>query len=100
MIITNLEAIPVYFQTVFVYAFGAQAVIGGVAGYTVQEAVNNGVKRGIFSNEAGQGSGAVASGTAAVPHPVQQGMSQAFSTFIDTIVVCTLTSFVIITAGL
>ena len=58
-----------------------------------------GVKRGIFSNEAGQGTGAIASAAADVPHPAQQGLAQAFSVYVDTLLVCTATALMILTSG-
>ncbi len=58
-----------------------------------------GVKRGIFSNEAGQGTGAIVSAAADVPHPAQQGLAQAFSVYVDTLLVCTATALMILTSG-
>ena len=58
-----------------------------------------GVKRGIFSNEAGQGTGAIVSAAAAVHHPAQQGLAQAFSVYVDTLLVCTATALMILTSG-
>ncbi|MGL4589162.1 MAG: alanine/glycine:cation symporter family protein [Mycoplasmatales bacterium] len=92
IIVINLGEVPRFFQIVFEQAFSVNALISGGIG----AAITSGVKRGIFSNEAGQGSGAIAAATAEVDHPAQQGFSQMITVFIDTFIVCTLTAFVII----
>ncbi|WP_366180133.1 alanine/glycine:cation symporter family protein [Actinomyces timonensis] len=79
-------------------AFGLRAGLAGLAGGVVQ-AILNGVRRGLFSNEAGLGGAACASGSAAVRHPVQQGLIQALGVVIDTILVCTATALAILIAG-
>ena len=79
-------------------AFAPQPLVGGLGG-GVLAAVINGTKRGLFSNEAGQGTAPNAAATATVAHPVQQGLIQSLGVFVDTIVVCTATAFVILIAG-
>ncbi|MDO4899092.1 sodium:alanine symporter family protein [Actinomyces sp.] len=79
-------------------AFAPQPLVGGLGG-GILAAVVNGTKRGLFSNEAGQGTAPNAAATATVAHPVQQGLIQSLGVFIDTIVVCTATAFVILIAG-
>ena len=80
------------FELIFSCAFNMNAVYGAVFGKAVQW----GVKRGIFSNEAGQGTGAQASGAAEVSHPAKQGLVQAFSVYVDTLLVCSATAVMIL----
>ncbi|VEG25438.1 alanine/glycine:cation symporter family protein [Actinomyces howellii] len=79
-------------------AFAPEPLVGGLGG-GVLAAVVNGTKRGLFSNEAGQGTAPNAAATATVDHPVKQGLIQSLGVFIDTIIVCTATAFVILIAG-
>ncbi len=95
IVIFNISFIPTFFQIVISNAFTSQALIGG--GFFL--AFSNGVRRGIFSNEAGQGSGAIAGASADVMHPVEQGAVQMITVFIDTILICSATAFVVILAG-
>ncbi|WP_296236435.1 alanine/glycine:cation symporter family protein [Psychrobacter sp. UBA5136] len=88
---TNYEMIPQVFGTIISDAFTAQAGFGAAIGW--------GVKRGIYSNEAGQGTGPHAAGAAEVEHPSQQGLVQAFSVYVDTLLVCSATAFMILTMG-
>jgi len=88
----NADRIPYVFGLIFGCAFNMNAVYGGVFGM----AVSWGVKRGIFSNEAGQGTGAQAAGAAEVSHPAKQGLVQAFSVYVDTLFVCTATAIMIL----
>ena len=76
---------------IFKSAFGAEATFGGIIGSTIAW----GVKRGVYSNEAGQGTGPQASSAAEVSHPVKQGFVQAFSVYVDTLFVCSATGFMI-----
>ena len=84
------------FNHIFTAAFNPQAVLGGAAGIGMREAVRFGVARGLFSNEAGMGSTPHAHATADVQHPVQQGMAAFVGVFIDTLLVCTATSLIIL----
>ncbi len=88
---TNYEMIPEVFGLIIGDAFTAQAGFGAAIGW--------GVKRGIYSNEAGQGTGPHAAGAAEVEHPSQQGLVQAFSVYVDTLLVCSATAFMILTMG-
>ena len=87
--------IPAVFASIFTNAFAINPVCGGIIGSTIAM----GVKRGIFSNEAGQGTGAIVSAAADVPHPAQQGLAQAFSVYVDTLLVCTATALMILSSG-
>ena len=87
--------IPAVFSSIFTNAFAINPVCGGIIGSTIAM----GVKRGIFSNEAGQGTGAIVSAAADVPHPAQQGLAQAFSVYVDTLLVCTATALMILSSG-
>lgn len=88
---TNYQMIPEVFGLIISDAFTAQAGFGAAIGW--------GVKRGIYSNEAGQGTGPHAAAAAEVEHPSQQGLVQAFSVYVDTLLVCSATAFMIITMG-
>ena len=95
IIFQHLDAIPGVLKTIVDSALGIQPVAGGILGSTIMM----GVKRGIFSNEAGQGSGAMVSAAAAVSHPARQGLAQAFSVYVDTLLVCTATALMILCSG-
>ena len=96
----NAAALPNAFAQVFVLAFRPQAMAGGLAGVTVQQAMRFGVARGLFSNEAGLGSTPHAHALAKVERPQDQGAVAIVSVFIDTFVILTLTGLVLITSGL
>lgn len=96
IIFINIEKIPAAFELILNSAFNGTAASGGFAGATVWMALRWGIARGIFSNEAGLGSAPIAHAAAKTNNPVQQGMVAMLGTFIDTIVVCTMTAFVII----
>lgn len=93
--LTNLNRVPEMFSLIFDGAFDFRAIFGGFAGSTVLI----GIKRGLFSNEAGMGSAPNASATATVSHPVKQGMVQVLSVFIDTLMICTTTAFILLLSG-
>lgn len=95
VICCNLSAVPGIFATIFREAFGLDAAGGGIIGTTIMM----GVKRGLFSNEAGQGGGAIVSASADVAHPVRQGFAQSFSVYVDTLFVCTATALMILIAA-
>ena len=80
-------------------AFKPQSAAGGILGYTFMQAIRFGVARGVFTNEAGLGSAPIAHAAADVDHPVKQGVWGCFEVFADTLVMCTLTAFVILTSG-
>ena len=95
IICQHLDAVPAVLKSIVDGALGIQPVAGGILGSTIMM----GVKRGIFSNEAGQGSGAMVSAAAAVSHPARQGLAQAFSVYVDTLLVCTATALMILCSG-
>ncbi len=92
VLIINFRHIPILFQSIFENAFGIKQVAGGTLGVTILQ----GVKRGLFSNEAGMGSAPNAAATSNVSHPVKQGLMQAFGVFVDTILICTATGFIVL----
>lgn len=98
IIIMNIGQLPAVLSDIFAGAFGLRAGLAGTAG-GLFATFAYGAKRGLFSNEAGQGSMPNGAATADVPHPVQQGFVQAFGTFVDTILVCSATGFMILLAG-
>ena len=93
--LTNLNRVPEMFSLIFDGAFDFRAIFGGFAGSTVLI----GIKRGLFSNEAGMGSAPNASATATVSHPVKQGMVQVLSVFFVTLMICTTTAFILLLSG-
>jgi AGCS family alanine or glycine:cation symporter len=96
IIALNITQVPAAIETIVVSAFTPTAATGGFAGATVWAALRFGVARGIFSNEAGLGSAPIAHAAARTDQPVQQGMVAMLGTFIDTIVVCSMTGLVIV----
>ena len=99
VIIANIGALPEVIRDIFVGAFNPAAVAGGAMGATIKLAVQKGVGRGLFSNEAGMGSTPHAHAVAKVNHPVEQGFVAMIGVFIDTFIVLNLTAFVILTTG-
>ena len=97
---TNISQVGAVFSAIFRGAFALQAAGGGVAGYGIKVAIEQGMKRGVFSNEAGLGSSVMVHSSSNVKEPVQQGMWGIFEVFADTIVVCTLTAFSVLSSGL
>jgi AGCS family alanine or glycine:cation symporter len=91
----NWRAVPGLLSLIVRNAFGINPLCGGILGSTIMM----GVKRGLFSNEAGQGTGAIPSASADVKHPAEQGLVQAFSVYVDTLLVCTATALMILSAG-
>lgn len=99
VIFYNIENIGPSFASVFVDAFTGSAAAGGFLGASFAYAFNRGVNRGLFSNEAGQGSAPIAHASAKGDEPVSEGMVSILEPFIDTIVICTLTGLVILSSG-
>ncbi|MBR5936595.1 MAG: alanine:cation symporter family protein [Bacteroidaceae bacterium] len=91
----HIKDVPAVLGSIVTGAFGLDPVCGGIIGSTIAM----GVKRGIFSNEAGQGTGAIVSAAADVDYPAQQGLAQSFSVYVDTLFVCTATALMILTSG-
>ena len=96
IVVMNIGLLPHVLKVIVTNAFGLEQGVGGALGV----AVLNGVKRGLFSNEAGEGSAPNAAATATVTHPVKQGLIQALGVFTDTLLVCSCTAFVILISGL
>ncbi len=96
----HIDQFGAVFSSIFKSAFGMQAATGGVVGYGIKLAIEWGMKRGVFSNEAGLGSSVMVHSSSNVREPVKQGMWGIFEVFADTIVVCTLTAFSILSSGL
>jgi len=96
IIVMNIELIPHVLKVIVLDAFGIEQVAGGGIGVTVMY----GIKRGLFSNEAGEGSAPNVAATATTTHPVKQGLIQALGVFTDTLLVCSCTAFIILISGL
>jgi len=99
IVMRNLPEVPGVLALIVRSAFGLEPAVGGVAGYTILQALNMGVRRGLFSNEAGMGSAPNAAAMAAARHPANQGFLQMLGVFVDTMVVCTCTACVILLTG-
>ena len=99
IIITNINQVPYAIINIVKCAFNTQSVGGGVLGYTIKEALRYGVARGLYSNEAGEGSAPVLHSAAITDHPARQGLYGLLEVFIDTILICSLTSFIVLTSG-
>ncbi|MCL6415177.1 sodium:alanine symporter family protein [Aestuariirhabdus sp. Z084] len=101
IVITHLSEMPAVFRLIFDSAFGIGSAAAGGTGYLVSQAIMQGVKRGLFSNEAGMGSApnAAATATPNPPHPVTQGIIGMAGVFIDTIVICTATAAIVLVSG-
>jgi AGCS family alanine or glycine:cation symporter len=95
IIFLNIERLPGVMKLIFSSAFGMDAAFGAIIGMAIMW----GVKRGIYSNEAGQGTGPHASSAAEVSHPAKQGLVQGFSVYIDTLFVCSATAFMLLITG-
>ncbi|KZK84632.1 Amino-acid carrier protein AlsT [Pseudovibrio sp. Ad13] len=99
VLIVNIDSIGAAVQTVFAQAFTSTAAEGGFAGAAVWAAIRFGVARGVFSNEAGLGSAPIAHAVAETKSPVNQGLIAMLGTFIDTLIVCTITGLAIVASG-
>ena len=95
IVVLNIRSLPSVFATIFTEAFDFEAIFGGFSGSCVMY----GIKRGLFSNEAGVGSAPNASASAEVSHPAKQGLVQVLSVFIDTILICSATAFMCMCSG-
>ena len=95
VVVTHLNLVPSVFQKIFVSAFDFPAILGGFTGSCMME----GIKRGLYSNEAGMGSAPNAAATADVSHPVKQGLVQMLSVFIDTLLICSATALMCLCSG-
>lgn len=101
VVLLNIDDLPAALGTIIRSAFGLEQAAGGAVGYAVAQAIMNGIKRGLFSNEAGMGSAPNAAATATTHpnHPAAQGFIQMLGVFLDTLVICTATAAIIIMAG-
>ncbi len=99
LFLANWRSIPTVFGTIFSHAFAPVPAAGGFAGAGVMQAIQAGVARGMFSNEAGLGTAPMAHATAETQHPFQQGMWGAFEVFVVTFVICTITAFAVLSTG-
>lgn len=99
VIIFNFSQIPEAFASIFKGAFSISSVAGGVAGYTIRTTITIGILRGLYSNEAGQGTAPIAHAAAKTTHPSEQGLWGVTEVFLDTIIVCTITALAILTSG-
>lgn len=95
IMLTNLPALPSVFKLIIEEAFGMKAITGGTIGVAIMQ----GVKRGLFSNEAGEGSAPNAAAIAYTSHPIKQGLIQALGVFVDTLLICSCTAFIILISG-
>lgn len=100
IIVSNISAVPAALALIVESAFNPASALGGAAGATIVTVMQAGIARGVFSNEAGLGSAPIAHAAAKTDNPVRQGVIGMLGTFIDTIVVCTMTAVVIIMSGL
>jgi len=100
ILILKISIIPSIFALIFKHAFTPAAAMGGFLGATLREAMREGVARGVFSNESGLGSAPIAAAAAKTPNPVKQALVSMTQTFIDTLIVCTMTGLVLLASGL
>ena len=99
VILFNIEKIPATLALIFTSALSPVAAVGGFAGASIRMAIQNGVARGVFSNESGLGSAPIAAAAAKTNEPVEQGLISMTGTFIDTLIICTLTGLTILVTG-
>ena len=99
VIISNYENIIPSLQSIFVHVFTPTAAVGGFLGASVAAALTRGVNRGLYSNEAGQGSAPIAHASSKTENPIEEGMVSILEPFIDTIIICTITGLVILSSG-
>ena len=95
----HINTIGAVFSSIFKFAFGIKAAVGGAAGVAISQVITQGCKRGVFSNEAGLGSSVMVHSSSNVKEPVMQGMWGIFEVFFDTFVVCTMTAVVVLSSG-
>lgn len=99
IIFINIKDIGPMLASIFKFAFGIKAAVGGAVGATISQVITQGCKRGVFSNEAGLGSSVMVHSSSNVKEPVKQGMWGIFEVFFDTFVVCTITALVVLSSG-
>lgn len=99
IIFTNISKFPAVLGMIFKSAFKPQAALGGMVGHTVMDAFRQGVARGLFSNDAGNGIAGIMHAAADVDHPAEQGFLGMFGTFVTTIIICSLSAFALLLTG-
>lgn len=99
VLLVNAGALPEMFQSILKGAFSLKAGMGALAGISMKEAMRFGIARGLYSNEAGEGSAAVLHSAAEVDHPVRQGLYGIVEVFVDTIIICSTTGFTVLVTG-
>nr|WP_314532229.1 amino acid carrier protein [uncultured Fusobacterium sp.] len=100
VIILNIGQVPAVFAKIFAEAFSMKAAAGGAGGYVMARALQYGITRGMYSNEAGEGTAPFAHGSAMVEHPVEEGITGVTEVFLDTIIICSITAIVIGVTGI
>jgi AGCS family alanine or glycine:cation symporter len=99
LIVMNLDGVPAAVALIFESAFTGAAAAGGFAGSTIMMAMQNGIARGVFSNESGLGSAPIAAAAAKTKEPAEQGLISMTGTFIDTLIICTMTGLALVLTG-
>ncbi len=99
LLVANIDQLPAAVALIFTDAFTGSAAAGGFAGSTVMMAMQNGIARGVFSNESGLGSAPIAAAAAKTKYPAEQGLISMTGTFIDTIIICTMTGIALVITG-
>lgn len=100
VIILNIQHVPAIFGQIFSEAFSLKAIAGGTGGYVMTRALQFGITRGMYSNEAGEGTAPFAHGSAIVEHPCEEGIAGVTEVFVDTIIICTITALVVGVTGM
>lgn len=100
VIVLNIQNLPYVISQIFIQAFSFKAIAGGTGGYVITRAMQFGITRGMYSNEAGEGTAPFAHGSAIVEHPCDEGIAGVTEVFIDTIVICSITAFVVGVTGI
>lgn len=100
VILLNIQHVPAIFAQIFSEAFSLKAVTGGTGGYVMTRALQFGITRGMYSNEAGEGTAPFAHGSAIVEHPCEEGIAGVTEVFVDTIIICTITALVVGVTGM
>lgn len=100
VILLNIKSVPFVFGEIFSQAFSFEAVAGGTGGFIIARAMQYGIARGMYSNEAGEGTAPFAHGTAIVDHPVEEGITGVTEVFLDTIIICTMTALTVGVSGI
>ncbi|WP_301859745.1 sodium:alanine symporter family protein [uncultured Megasphaera sp.] len=100
VILLNIQQVPAVIAEIFTQAWSFDSVAGGTGGYVIAQAMQYGISRGMYSNEAGEGTAPFAHGCSIVPHPVDEGITGVTEVFVDTIVICTITALVVGVTGM